>query len=448
MVLLFALLAEVVLLLALEKKVWGTLYTPFAFLSVPYVLVLVLTVMVAGHFDLVDFYFPSLLPWLAGLPVFALAGHVVRFAGNRWFCEGNAEKKAEEANREDMKKRFLLSAESEMPAFWLGVLSLLVVLPLSARVGMMLVSPQDGCGIGTDCFGFAFAGRGFWGHLLVSGMALEVFMLSRLPRPFAGWNAGRMLNAAFAGLFLMLLFLLLVYQVKSWVMLPLLAGFLVPLLAYRRLKLSHVVGVLIAGTGFFFLSYIVLYFAGDSLFPEANTFGMQLKEISGLFLHYLTSGTLGLSLDMQQGIVEQMNNQYILTPFYNIWNFFAGQPAVSGYSPEFIHTGLNYTNIRTFFGSVFVYMGWGGLLSYAFVFGLMVYVFFGIWRCRRTWLSACLYAWWLAVLLVAWFDIYTQLLNTWEIPFWLLVFGLLHPLWLRIKTYFCLRSGRGAARRY
>ena len=72
------LFAELFLFIWIDHKQWRTWYTPFNFLAIPYALVLLVTLLSAGHFGLVDFYYPSLLPWIVGLPLFLLPSVVLR----------------------------------------------------------------------------------------------------------------------------------------------------------------------------------------------------------------------------------------------------------------------------------------------------------------------------------------------------------------------------------
>ena len=74
--LLLILCMEAVLLFLIEKKLWKTILTPLNFLMLPYMLVLGFTLIVSGRWGIADFYYPSLVPWIAGLPLFAIPGWI------------------------------------------------------------------------------------------------------------------------------------------------------------------------------------------------------------------------------------------------------------------------------------------------------------------------------------------------------------------------------------
>ncbi len=403
----------------LDKRLWGNLYTPYFFLSVPYLAVVLFTLLVAGRFGLVPFYYPSLLPWIAGLPLFLVASLVFYGLSRRMQpypmrLQGKA-----------------LMAEVQSALRWKIGLACLIFAVLAVRLIVMLCDKDLPCAVGTECFGALFASYGLWGHLSVIAMALMLFCVVCFENPLkdSQWllaDQNRWLWIAF----LLLLLLALVHQVKSWVILPIVAGLLARFISGRTFKWQYLAWILLGGTAVFFLSYIVIYLAGDSMF-SSPTFGGQLKEIFGLFVHYVTSGTLGLSLDMQQGVMETTDPHYVLAPFYNVWHILTGQEVVSGYSHDFLNTGLNYTNVRTFFGTIFVYMGRTGLVWISLVFGLVCYLMFWLWKRYGGVVFLCIYGWIAVVLCMGWFNLYTQLLTTWEVPFWILVAGLVDRFLLK-----------------
>ncbi len=396
----------------LDRKLWGGLYTPYFFLSVPYLAVVLFTILVAGRFGLVPFYYPSLLPWIAGLPLFLLASLAFYLISRKLKpYPGRLQGKA-------------LFAEVQSTLRWKVWVACLIFVILAARLVVLLCDEDLRCPVGTECFGAMFASYGLWGHLSVIAMALMLFCVVFFENPLKDtqWmqsDQNRWLWISF----LLLLLLALVHQVKSWIILPIAAGLLGRLVSGRKFRWRYLIWALIGGTAVFFLSYIVIYLAGDSMFSD-TTFGGQVGEIFGLFVHYVTSGTLGLSLDMQQGVLETPDPHYVLAPFYNIWHILSGQEVVTGYSQDFLHTGLNYTNVRTFFGTIFVYMGREGLAWLSFLFGLVCYGMFWLWKRYGGVVPLCIYAWVAVILCMGWFNLYTQLLTTWEVPFWILVSGL------------------------
>ncbi len=388
---------EIFLLAWIEKRMWKTYFTPLNFLIAPYAVALVVTLVVEGRFGIVPFYYPSLIPWILGMPIFAVPS---------WILFVLTHKKNLSLPPVKQKEDGALS--------WKIILAYIIGVFLGIWL-LVLLNTAD-CQIGSERFGHLFAGAGFTGHLLVIGMALLLFLSASLQKvrkhPVFRFDRNNLLMKC---VLLLLLFFLVVYQTKSWILLPLIAAFLTYLISDRiKLKISHLIGVVAAGAGVFFLSYLLIYFSGNTLFPESSTLGAQLKSISGLWVHYVTSGTFGLSMDMQNGILEPCQWRYLFPPFLGI-------PA-DGNIPEWFHTGLNFTNVRTLIGSIYIFSGPAGFSFFVFGLSTVCYLFFDLYRKTKHFYALLLYAWLCTVLFMGWFDSYLSLLNTYEIPFWLLVF--------------------------
>ncbi|MCM1169148.1 MAG: DUF6337 family protein [Bacteroides sp.] len=391
------LLAEVVLLFRLEKKIWHTLYTPLNFLMLPYSAVLGITLLLSGHLGLAEFYYPSLIPWIIGLPLFAVPGWLFFLYERR------------SAHRNKTERILLLNEKSynnKTYPFKI-VLATFIIIALGCRLVVLLLQGKGM--IGNEAFGHLFAGKGWAGHLLLLGTALMILMLFE-NRCWITW-----LISVF------IIFFLFVYQVKSWIILPLLTVFFALLINWKiKLNLKYLMWAGIGATTVFFVSYLLIYVSGNSLFPESTTLGTQIKSIAGLFVHYVTSGTMGLSIDMQQGVLEEPDLHYIFAPFYNCWYFLTGQARISGINPTFLHSGINLTNVRSFFGTLFVFTRPAGFAVCCLLFGTASQYVFFFFRRYGSVCTTLLYAWLCTVLFMGWFEYLFCLLTVFEIPFWIL----------------------------
>ena len=404
--LLLVLITEAVLLFLLEKRMWHTGYTPLNFLMLPYMAVLGVTLLLSGHLGLDEFYYPSLIPWIIGLPLFAMPGWLFFLADRRFATRKDTEKLAETSRK---SYRFEIG------------LAVAIIITLSIRLVVFLTQGRGV--IGSEHFGELFARNGWAGHLLLISAALLILLLFENRRYWPTWPV-----SAF------ILFFLFVYQVKSWIILPLLAVFFALLMTQRiKLRLRHLLWIGAGATGVFFISYLLIYLSGNQLFPEATSVGAQLESIAGLFVHYLTSGTLGWSADMQQGILEEPNLQYIFAPFYNLWYAITGQPVISGINPEYLHTGINLTNVRTFLGTLFVFTRPAGFAACCLLFGTGCQFFFWLFRQYRTTCTTLLYAWTCTVLFMGWFEYLFCLLTVFEIPFWIVAITFIQQLFCKIE---------------
>ena len=78
MIYLISIFIEVAVLLYLEYKIWKSLYTPLNFLMLPYLVVLLITIMLSGsELGFVDFYYPSIFIWNIGLLIFFLPSVII-----------------------------------------------------------------------------------------------------------------------------------------------------------------------------------------------------------------------------------------------------------------------------------------------------------------------------------------------------------------------------------
>ncbi len=134
---------------------------------------------------------------------------------------------------------------------------------------------------------------------------------------------------------------------------------------------------------------------------------------------------------MRQGILEEPDLQHVLTPLYNFWYLVTGQPIVSGRNTEFLYTGITGTNVRSFFGTLFIFTKPWGFAICTLLYGTACHFFFRLFRQRKTSCALLLYAWVCMVSAMGWFDFLPYLSNVFEIPFWIFIIDYLQNLCLK-----------------
>lgn len=152
--LLATLLLEVFVLTYLEYLSWKTIYTPLCCLMLPYTVVLLITIAVAGRFGFVDFYYPSIFVWNVGLILFAIPSYLMGMLVK--------------------KSPTLFEAKIEEGSYpWsLGVLSIIISIAFFYRFMTVLSSTTEL--FGTDDFAEEFSGHGIWAHLREVVMPLVI----------------------------------------------------------------------------------------------------------------------------------------------------------------------------------------------------------------------------------------------------------------------------------
>lgn len=365
---------------------WGTLYTPLNVLMLPFAAVALFSIAFVEVNSFYPFCYDSLLLWEIGLLVFFVPSALIRFLmpNNVDFSCLNI--------KNDLNIR----------SFTMILLSILILYGLyilkSAR------EMQSAASVGSDEFADKTSMFGPWAHVFVIVIALEIFCFQFINRK-RWWLIFGILLCVLYGV---------IAQVKGWVLIPIFAGIFVNVFSNKlKLNFKKISSVCLLGFGFFFLSYYLSLVVSKDEQMSDKVFFFIFRN----FTHYLTSGVLGLSMDMGRGILEPYNPDYLYTPFVNIYNLMTGNQMSTGVSPYYLMTtwpGL-LTNIRSFMGTIYIYGGpfWGSLTI--LLFSSIAYSIRAFRIARQSSLLLPLDAWFCAILFMGWFDYYFALLKSYEI---------------------------------
>lgn len=385
-IILLSFIFEVVTLTLIEKKMWGTLYTPLNVLMLPFAAVALFSIAFVEVNSFYPFCYDSLLLWEIGLLVFFVPSALIRFLmpNNVDFSCLNI--------KNDLNIR----------SFTMILLSILILYGLyilkSAR------EMQSAASVGSDEFADKTSMFGPWAHVFVIVIALEIFCFQFINRK-RWWLIFGILLCVLYGV---------IAQVKGWVLIPIFAGIFGNVFSNKlKLNFKKISSVCLLGFGFFFLSYYLSLVVSKDEQMSDKVFFFIFRN----FTHYLTSGVLGLSMDMGRGILEPYNPDYLYTPFVNIYNLMTGNQMSTGVSPYYLMTtwpGL-LTNIRSFMGTIYIYGGpfWGSLTI--LLFSSIAYSIRAFRIARQSSLLLPLDAWFCAILFMGWFDYYFALLKPYEI---------------------------------
>ena len=385
-IILISFIFEVVTLTLIEKKMWGTIYTPLNVLMLPFAAVALISIVIVKIYSFYPFCYDSLLLWEVGLLVFFIPSALVRFL---------------------MPKDVDLSYQNPKDDFSIRHF-VMIALPILALYGLHILKSaqqmQSAAAIGSDDFADQTSSFGPWAHVFVIVIALEIFCFQLISRK-RWWLIFGILLCVLYGV---------IAQVKGWVLIPIFAGIFVNIFSNRlKLNFKKIGSVCLIGFGFFFLSYYLsLVVSKNEQMSDEVTFFIFKN-----FTHYLTSGVLGLSMDMGRGILESQNPDYLYTPFVNIFSIITNQPMTTGISQYYLVTtwpGL-LTNIRSFMGTIYIYGGplWGTVTI--LLFSTIGYAIRAFRIVKRSSALIPLDAWFCAILFMGWFDYYYALLKPYEI---------------------------------
>jgi len=377
---------EVLLLSYLEKKSWKTLFTPLNFLMLPYVLVLCVTILISGHNDFVEFYYPSVIFWIIGLFLFAVPSFTLSFCLSRY---GVKVARAERYVEDDHIPAVLV---------WISVFLCLV---FAYRFYSMSGSSRDL--IGSEEFSMEFCGHGIWAHLRQISLPIVIIMIYMFDRKRWWWMLPVILG---------LLLINLMYQVKGWVLIPVMAGLAMRICSGKtRLSLSLLFYVTIGAFLVFIIMYLVMpVLAGGTAGPEI--FGFIFKH----FFHYLSSGILGLSADMLKGFPDSGEFEIIWSPFINLFNAVSGGDMLSPVNPYYFSTGINLTNVRTLFGTLFIYTDTLEFVLYTLFLSTCFYLLKLLTLYTSNLYVHVIYFFECSLLMMGWFEFYFFHLTVIEFP--------------------------------
>jgi hypothetical protein len=258
--------------------------------------------------------------------------------------------------------------------------------------------------IGSHDFGDALCGDGFWGHL--RQLSLPILMMAI----YYVDKSKRWLWLIIIPLF----FVALLYQVLGWIIIPCLGGVVLRLYAGKtKLKASLFLYVILGGTLIFLVSYVVSIVVVAENDLDNDVFVFIFKN----FVHYLTSGTLGLSVDMERGFPDAGEFEVIWAPIVNIINVITGKgDVVSPVNPIYYNTGLNLTNVRTFFGTLFIYTNAVEFVGYILLSSTLMYL---LKLATIKWHNIYVYVIYFfecGLLAMGWFEFYYFHLVVFELP--------------------------------
>lgn len=401
------LIVEAAVLMYLEHKAWKTYLTPMSFLMLPYLAVLFISIALSGRSDFVEFYYPSILLWNVGLLLFAIPSLAIAYGV--W------------GNNKGIALRIGIK-EEPIPRIYI-IAGVIFILMFAYRLFSTMNSSHYL--IGSDEFAEEFAGFGFWGHLkrfCSVLLMLYIFYLNKRQRwlwffiiPFTAINV--------------------INMVKGTMIIPCVVGVMLRLASGKmKIDLKFISVLMVSAVGVFFITLLLAIVVVNKM----DVTDKVVEFIFQRFVHYLTSGTLGLSMDMQLGFPDRGPFQVIWTPFINIINQITGSGEIlSPVNPTFHFTGISLTNVRTVFGTLYIYSNNLQFALYTLGLSALIYTLKVMSAKYNNIYTNTVYYYFCALLAMGWFEFYFFHLDVIEIP---VMIALLHLLdWLFVGRRYNLK---------
>ena len=413
---LLILLMEVTVLTWVEYRAWKTFYTPLCTLMLPYTFVLLVTIAIAGNFGYVPFNYDSIWVWIYGLPLFALPSYAFASLMRNVECgmwnENSLSAGNAEASVFGSRKGTNLIPHStfHFPRILLiicGIVILLLFAKLYTTLSGSLFL------FGTDEFADDFSGHGIWAHIRTLLIPLIILMF---------YQVGKGCRWLWIPILLMLI-LQFVNMVKGTIVIPIFAALLMRLYTGKtRMSLRLILTMIGLGVLVFFLIYIVIPIMGNGSAAD-----MKLVQFVGEHIvHYFTSGTMGWSFDIDQNMPDRKDFEYIVAPFVNIVRAIKGEELVSVVNRFYWCTGTDITtltNVRTFFGTLYIYSDAWQFITYTLFLSTFIYAWKVATIFRQSVYLDIILFYYCGLLMMGWFEFYFFHLDTIEIPLITLFYG-------------------------
>lgn len=398
------LLMEVTVLTVLEYRAWRTFYTPLCVLMLPYTFVLLVTICISGNFGYVAFNYDSIWVWIYGLPLFALPSFAIATLVNQ------GDRSLDCRHLSGSRTCPPDSSQNPIPPLLLAIggvviLLLFVKLYTTLSAGFFI--------FGTDDFADEFSGHGLWAHIRTLLIPLLILMLYQVDKGCRWlWIP-----------IILMLTLQFVNMVKGTIVIPIFAALLMRLYTGKtKMNLKLILIVIGMGVLVFFLIYIVIPIMGNG--SEAD---MKLVQFVGEHIvHYFTSGTMGWSFDLDQNMPDRKDFEYIVAPIVNIVHSIRGEELVSVVNRHYWCTGTDVTtltNVRTFFGTLFIYSDAWQFITYTLCLSTFIYAWKAAALIKRNIYINIILFYYCGLLAMGWFEFYLFHLDAIEIPLITLFYG-------------------------
>jgi oligosaccharide repeat unit polymerase len=394
------LFAEIVFFTYFDKKVFANYFSPVIILSYPILIVVTIT-FITG-------------PWLEFNPISSelfllmIVGIALFWAGSLFWSRIVPLKVTEKFVNKISRPFNFASASFQKTVL---IIAWVVILFLSWSFISTYRKYNNTDAIGTEEFVHSFGGSSLAGHIM--GLTIPLLII------FIGIVKKKDYLIIITILFLLAISVL--YQVKTWLYVPIIGGLLLRFFNKTQIKIK-IVNVII------FVIVVMILFGLTYMFAMQDRKDFSFFEKVGLlfnhFMGYLFAGILGFGEHMNQHMPVGETPRALFMPFINLYHFIAGNPpegVVSSYHVFIDKNNLVDVNVKTFFGTILINGGY--LIGCIYVVGLSIFLYF-LWivaTIAKNFWFIVLYVFFASALVLGWFDFYYNQLPFLELPAYLII---------------------------
>lgn len=381
-------IAEIFSFALIDRMLFGTFMTPVTVLSIPYLLIVIFAITIGPSLGFVAFFLPSLWIWIIGLFLFWLPGLILSVISLK------------KTNIHNYP--FIIRENLQLDSF-IYVFSYILVAVLFFGIFKSLNKYQLGSEELENSLGV-----GIIAHTSIVSKFFFIYLIVRFKK----------MNLIPILLLIIVYFL---YGAKSWILIPVLSSFMIRIILKKtHLSFFLILKILTFGIIVFYSTYRIV------LGPS-----MPFSFIYNHFFVYTFSGVLGLSEHFRLNGNIGIDPTMLINPIINLYNKIGGNEIIETFSKIETYIGPNsYTNVKTFFGTIYLYAGFGWGAIFSFIFGFFSYLFLIATVKTKSIILLIIYVTHLTLLLLGWFDTYSSNLFFYEFP----VFGILFYIIYNILT--------------
>jgi len=394
------LFAEIVVITYFDKKVFANLFSPVILLSYPILIIVSITFIAGPGFGYKSVSSELLLLTIIGIILFWTGSffwsRIIPLKGLHKIAENILQ--PVDANSASFQKKMLIAG-------WI------VILYLSWSFVATYLKYNNSDAIGTEEFAHSFGGSSLAGHVM--GLTIPLLII------FIGIVKKKDYLIIITILFLLAISVL--YQVKTWLYIPIIGGLLLRYFNKPKIKIK-VIYILI------FVVTVMVLFGLTYVFAMQDRKNFSFFEKVGLlfqhFMGYLFAGVLGFGEHIKQHLPVGESPQALIMPFVNVYHLIARHPlegVVSNYHVFIDKENLVDVNVKTFFGTILINGGyWIGSL-YILCLSLFLYFLWIVATIAKNFWLTVLYVFFASALVLGWFDFYYNQLPFLELPVYMII---------------------------
>lgn len=369
---------ELYLFVYIDYCKYNTVYTPVFFLGSPFALVLLIAVLVGPFLGFLPVSETTIIIWCLGTLVFWLSGSLVTFS----FIKSK------------LYFPFIDIFTCRLITSIIMVISWFFIIVLFVSFIKSFLFHGN---ISSEAFSADFASKGVAAHCL-SLMKYNAAYLIAIE------NSRKIQRYI---IFILTFVFLFLYNAKGGVILTALVSLFAKFIVSRsRLNFIKILFISSLGVSLFAFSYFIAL--------GRINFNFLLFH----FFAYVVAGIVGLSEHLRQSLPVDIDFFIIFQPIRNVFNVLTGGEIADRISELWVSTNILYakkSNVKTFFGDIYIYSGAiKGILVSSF-FGIVSYLFLIFVILKNNLVNLVLYLFVISSLMLGWFNFYFNDLFYYEV---------------------------------